>query len=393
MKNKNKIIAFIPLRGGSKSIPYKNVKILNGKPLAYWCIKAACSCRYIDKVIVSTDSPIIKETVKNFNFDKVEIINRSEIVSTDIASTESVMLEYATEDKQFSIITLIQATSPLLSGKDLDKAFEIYLDNVNMDSMISVVRQKRFLWERYGEYNKPINYDYLNRPRRQEFEGFLVENGAFYITTRDALLSSKCRVSGNIGTYEMNENSYYELDEPNDWLVVENLLKRVYFDTELSDACRQIKMLIMDCDGVLTDGGMYYSNDGEVLKKFNTRDGMGISLCHNSGIKTAIITGEKSEFIVKRAQKLKIDEVYLGVNEKEKILEKIVKKHNLSYEQIAYIGDDINDIQVLQKVGLPCSVEDAVPEVKSICSVISNKKGGEGAVREIIDTILAYKKI
>lgn len=194
-------VAFIPVRGGSKSIPLKNIKPICGKPLVYWTVKAACSCQYIDKVYVATDSDIIKNTIEEFKsgtesgiFNKVKVIGRSAESASDTASTEFAMLEFA-EKYDFDNIVLVQATSPLLQSSDLDRGFEAFYTE-GTDSVLSVVRQKRFHWETDDNgYAHSTNYDVFHRPRRQEFEGYLVENGAFYITSKKDLVESRNRVS------------------------------------------------------------------------------------------------------------------------------------------------------------------------------------------------------
>ena len=145
-------VAFIPVRGGSKSIPLKNIKTLAGKPLVYWTIKAAVECSNIDLIYVATDSEKIKDTVLGLNFDKVKVIGRGKETSTDTASTESVMLEFA-EKYKFDKICLIQATSPLLTSKDLKKGFSVLKE---ADSVLSVVRQKRFIWKQDMEFATPL---------------------------------------------------------------------------------------------------------------------------------------------------------------------------------------------------------------------------------------------
>lgn len=216
-------IAFIPVRGGSKSIKLKNIKLLNNRPLIYWSLDAADSCKEIDKIIVSTDSDEIRECVELYDSNKIEIFNRSKESATDTATTESAMLEYS-ERYEFENIILIQATSPMLTSNDLKCGIKKFNEK-GIDSVLSVVRQKRFIWKKEDEKYIPQNYDYNKRPRRQEFNGFLVENGAFYITSRENLLKSKCRVSGNISCVEMSEESYFEIDEISDWIIVEELLK------------------------------------------------------------------------------------------------------------------------------------------------------------------------
>jgi len=386
------IIGFIPVRGGSKSIPLKNIKKLNGRPLLYWVIDAAVKCRYLEKVIISTDSELIREKVLQYKSankhpNKLECITRSPGTATDTASTESAMLEYA-RNYPFKHIVLIQATSPLLSSNDLEQAIDKYLTG-QYDSLLSLVRQKRFTWQENGQTVFPENYDPGKRPRRQDFTGNLVENGAFYITSRQLLLETESRISGKTGYYEMPGESYYEIDEPGDWIIVEQLLKRQsksHLDL-IKEKTPFIKLLAMDCDGVLTDGGMYYSEDGHELKKFNTRDGIGISFLQEKGIKTAIITGENTPIIKKRAEKLGIDYICTGVKNKVQAMQKILLKTGLAFETVAYIGDDINDIDLLAKVGLSFSVQDGIEEVKKVVDYITWAKGGQGAVREVAELL------
>jgi CMP-N-acetylneuraminic acid synthetase len=211
-------VAFIPARGGSKSIPLKNIKEIGGKPLIWWTIKAAIDCDFIEKVFVSTDSEIIKNCVEEFGFSKVEVIERSSETSTDTASSESVLLEFC-QKTDFDKVFFIQATSPLLATGDLKRAWEKFHSS-GVDSMLSVVRKKQFIWHDDGT----ANYDPINRPRRQDWDGYLVENGAFYLSSKTNILSSKCRISGKMGFYEMDENSIFEIDEPSDWIILENLL-------------------------------------------------------------------------------------------------------------------------------------------------------------------------
>jgi len=223
MQKKPGVVAFIPVRGGSKSIPLKNIKLINGRPLVYWVLDSAVQCDLIDRIYVSTDSEEIKNTVELYGSDKIEVIGRTEETATDMATTESAMLEFA-DNFQFDSIVLIQATSPLLETDDLYKGLELFKNDA-IDSVLTVVRQKRFIWEAEGLTGRPVNYNPLTRPMRQNFDGYLVENGAFYITSREALLRTKCRISGNIGLVEMPEHTYFEPDEPMEWIVVENLMK------------------------------------------------------------------------------------------------------------------------------------------------------------------------
>lgn len=219
-------IAFIPVRGGSKSIPLKNIRPLCGKPLVYWTAKAACECKRIDKVYISTDSEQIRLVVEGFALDKVVVVDRSAETASDTASTESAMLEFA-EKHDFDNIILIQATSPMLTAEELNKGLELY-ERPDCDGVFSAVRRYQFLWTSMPDGTAhPYNYDIYHRPRRQEYDGYLVENGAFYITSRERLLSTKNRISGNIRALEMSDISLYEIDEPSDWVVIEEMMRSI----------------------------------------------------------------------------------------------------------------------------------------------------------------------
>lgn len=385
-------VAFIPVRGGSKSIPLKNIKPIAGMPLVYWTVKAACGCGAIDKVYVSTDSEIIKNTVEGFYhgpekelFFKVEVISRSAESACDTASTEFAMLEFA-EKYEFDNIVLIQATSPLLVSADLDRGFELFAEE-GTDCVLSTVRQKRFHWGINAEgFAEPTNYDVFHRPRRQEFDGYLVENGAFYISPKSMLMASKNRISGNIKAIEMNEDTFFEIDEPSDWVIIEALMKKNGISAP--GYIPEIKMLLTDCDGCLTDAGMYYSEHGDELKKFNTKDGMGFALLRQAGIKTGIVTGEKVDLNRRRSEKLKLDIFHEGCSDKVEVLQKICEEYQIGPENIAYIGDDLNDVGVLKLVGFSCCPADAVDSVKQVCKYVAKKNGGQGVIREVVDLIL-----
>ena len=152
---------------------------------------------------------------------------------------------------------------------------------------------------------------------------------------------------------------------------------------------RGIRLLAMDVDGVLTDAGMYYTESGDELKKFTTRDGMGIKMLQAAGLVTAFITREKTAIVERRGQKLAVPEVHQGVDDKLAVLTTLAKKYGLSLDQAAYIGDDVNDLEALRAVGFSAAPADAMTYVLKAVHYVCEKKGGEGAVREVADLILA----
>ena len=170
-------------------------------------------------------------------------------------------------------------------------------------------------------------------------------------------------------------------------------------DTKLRDnnlkfkeKAEKVKVILTDVDGVLTDAGVYYGQDGEVLKRFSIRDGMGVErLRKYAGIETIIITGENSGAVKSRAEKLKINELYLGVKKKEELLEIIKKKNGFDNENIAYIGDDSNDYEIMKLVGFTATPNDGMNFIKEITDYVCETKAGYGAFREFAELILAFK--
>ena len=382
-----KTIAFIPVRGGSKTIPKKNIKLFCNKPLVYWSALALQRCDEVSKIVIATDTIEIKKIVLNFGFSKVVVYDRHPENASDESSTESVILEYLSQEKKLNQednFILVQATSPLTVSKDFSDALK-YMSKNNFDSIISGVKSFRFFWNNDGT---PKNYDYTQRPRRQDFEGDFMENGAFYISKASSILKSKNRISGNIGVFEMPAYNGFELDEPDDWVIMESLMYKHVLNKKSEKI--KIKLFITDVDGVMTDAGMYYSEAGDELKKFNTHDGMAFQLLREANIKTAIITSEKTNIVKNRAKKLKVDFLYQGKRNNGKLgaaLE-ICQNLGIELEEAAYIGDDINCFELLNRCGIKACPSDAVSEIKQIPNIICLKsRGGDGVLREFLDYI------
>jgi YrbI family 3-deoxy-D-manno-octulosonate 8-phosphate phosphatase len=151
---------------------------------------------------------------------------------------------------------------------------------------------------------------------------------------------------------------------------------------------KEIRLFATDVDGVLTDAGMYYSESGDELKKFNTHDGMGIKLLQKAGLITAFVTQERTKLVARRAERLAIPELHQGVMDKLAVIREMAERHGLSLRQVAYMGDDVNDLEALGAVGFSSSPADGLPHILAAVDYICRKKGGEGAVREVVEMIL-----
>ena len=215
-----KVVAIIPARGGSKRIPRKNLLPINDKPLISYTIDTAKRCDGVGSVWVSTDDDEIAEVAKNFGS---EVIQRPDHLAMDISSSEDALLHFA-DNVDFDILVFLQATSPLTTVEQLKEGLRKVVDG-EAESVLSVTEDHRFYWadQRNGQ-KVPINYDLLNRPRSQDKEKWYKETGAFYITRRENLLASRCRISGNIDFVIVAEKYAFEIDTSEDMQIVSALL-------------------------------------------------------------------------------------------------------------------------------------------------------------------------
>ena len=367
-------IGIIPARGGSKGIPRKNIKQILGFPLIYWSIEAAKESIYLDDFYVSTEDEEIARIAEKYG---AKVLLRPSELAKDETTTISVLNDIVKHIKCDNIVVL-QPTSPIRNFNTIDDCIKQYKSG-NYDTLAT------------GYYSKIIEYGTHQNIRRQDINGFFYDDGNIYIINSNLIKDKKWygeRVFKKINEKELN----YEIDDLTDLKIVSNLLEERLIQGKQPSSFHKklsnIKLLAMDVDGILTDAGMYYSEKGDELKKFNTIDGKGIELIRNIGVKTAIITSENTKIVERRAKKLKIDFLYQGIDRKDVIIKEIAKKQNINLNQIAYIGDDLNDISALKIVGFPITVKNARKENKSHAKLIVPICGGDGCVRYVCDLIV-----
>lgn len=386
--NVSKNIAVIPLRKGSKGIPGKNRKKLLGRPLYSWVLHEAIQSS-LDKVYIYTDDEEIIQFVSNeySEIEKLRIIERNPDDATDTASTEAAMRAFSEKiSHNYDTITLLQATSPLTTHKDINQALS-EIESGSWDSLISLVREKRFIWDNKGN---SLNYDYRLRPRRQDFDGLLVENGAIYTSVKKQFLDSGIRIGGRIGSITMPTDTYVEIDEEDDFIIIEQLLKKRLIGRKGMPGT--VKALVMDVDGVFTDGKITYGHKGELSKDFNMRDGMGLEILRENEVLPIVMTSEDSELVKARMKKLQIQDAFFGVKDKYHFLNGILQERKLKRSEIVYLGDDRNDLANILSCGWGICPNDAVSEVIENSDIRLNAKGGEMAIREVISFILNHNK-
>lgn len=374
-----KIVGLIPLRGGSKRIPFKNIKPIAGQPLAYWVCKAAATCSSIDDVYVSTEDPTVRQVVEAFNLG-IKTVERPKRLAADRATTDSVILDFM-KNVDFDLLATMQATSPLLSPEDVDRAVAQLFDQ-GCDSLLTGVALQRFVWSRDA---RPLNYDFRHRPFTQDFPGSIVENGAFYLTRREILQKYRNRLGGKIGIYVMRGESAGELDAPEDWPVVERLLRKSR--SFLKERSKDVDIIFSDFDGVWTDNKLYLDASGQETLRFSKEDSLGLQLFRQkSGIPIVTISKERNGIVGARCRKLDLP-VLPAVDNKSAVISDELTKRRLSWSNVCYIGNDLNDLQCIERAGLSFCPSDAVLEVRSQAHYVLSHPGGHGAVREMLETL------
>tara|TARA_Y100001968_G_scaffold288085_1_gene290052 strand:- start:93 stop:782 length:690 start_codon:yes stop_codon:yes gene_type:complete len=217
--NQEEFVTLIPLRGGSKGIPRKNLKNLCGKPLFTYVVEASINSGL--KTFISSEDNEIKEICKNL-FKDLIIINRPNEIARDTSSTEEVIEHFLEVEKKCQHIILLQATSPLTTNDDINNAIKQYILN-HKRPLISVVTEHSFIWDNNG---KPLNYNPFKRPRRQDWDGINKENGAIYIFSRDHFKKHKCRANKQVTLFRMQNKTKYEIDELEDFKILSAILKQ-----------------------------------------------------------------------------------------------------------------------------------------------------------------------
>lgn len=161
---------------------------------------------------------------------------------------------------------------------------------------------------------------------------------------------------------------------------------------KIEEAAKRITIFLMDCDGVMTDGRIYFTEKGEAMKVFHVRDGQGIAMWHKAGFRSGVISGRDTGIIQVRADELDIQWVFTGSRDKVADLDRLLAEAGVSAEECAFIGDDVGDIEIMKRVGLGIAVADAADDVIDAADMVTQKKGGKGAIREVIEMLLAAKR-
>ena len=383
-----RVHAVIPARGGSKGIPGKNLKVIAGRSLLSRTIDAAIEARTISDVFVSSDAADILEEARKAG---ALTITRPPELATDEATSEAALLhalEQMEDDSQPDILVFLQCTSPFTTAQDIDGVVG-KLASAKADCAFSVAPSHQFLWlpENGSDLVQPLGHEKHHRPRRQDRHPQYAETGAVYAMRVNDFRKAKHRFFGRVAAHITDERNLIEIDTPTDLEMARMLL---------SNSCEAISKklpkkpaaVLFDFDGVMTDDAVYVDETGKETVRAHRGDGMGIEMLRKSGIPVGVISKEKNTVVMRRCEKLQI-ECIQGIDEKGAVIRRWSQDRKLDLAEVIYMGNDVNDLAAFDVVGYSAAPVDAHPQILASASIVLSKRGGNGAVRELCDLILA----
>jgi len=378
----------IPARGHSKGVPRKNARMICGLPLIAHSIMAAKQACRVNRVVVSTDAPEIMEISANYGAD---IVERPVELAGDMASSEAALLHVLNDLKEKEgyvpdLLLFLQCTSPLTLPEDIDGLVDV-LEKEGADTAFAASNFHYFLWSTSKEDGAiGINHDKAYRPMRQERDTQFLEAGAVYAMRTDGFLKEKHRFFGKTALYEIPEDRVMEIDTHFDFILAELLLRKRIHD-QASQLAWPLGALVMDFDGVFTDNTVYVLEDGSEAVRCSRGDGLGLSELRRLSFPLLVLSSEVNPVVAARCEKLKI-ECIQGQGDKLNTLIQWLDNKHIGLESVAYIGNDLNDLDCLNAVGCSIAVQDAVEAVRLASRIVLSKPGGKGALRELCDLIL-----
>lgn len=387
-----KVVGFVPARGGSIRTPGKNLQKVLGVPLFLWAANNLSRCLPKENIYVDSDSDEILALAKKHGFGAIK---RPDDLATNATNGNEFMLW---EVSNIDADIYVQHLPPMifLQKDTLSKAIESVVSG-EYDSAVGVISEHFYMWE-----NGKPKYDLLNLPNSFTLPLSIIEGMGLYVTTKDSILSQKTRIGKNPALIQLDKFEAIDIDYPSDLELARAVAKGMGFESNYTFGIKQLaeqnkfkpRMVVLDIDGTLTDGGMYYTESGDEFKKFNTKDGLGIKKLIESGIKVGFLShGKNTKLIQERANHLKVHNVYVGAKPKNEVLNTWCAEYSISISEVAYVGDDINDLSLANEVGLFACPNDALNIVKENSHIVLSKNGGEGCVRELIDLYINTDKI
>jgi YrbI family 3-deoxy-D-manno-octulosonate 8-phosphate phosphatase len=387
-------VAVIPARGGSVGLPGKNTKLLNGIPLLGRAVAAAGGAKLVSAVYVSSDSTEILKVGEKFGAIGIQ---RPPEISGATASSESALLHALgiiaeTEFIEPDIIVFLQCTSPFTTAAHIDRLVASMIEQ-GADSAFAAIEDHSFIWQIATDGTATgITHDHTQpRQRRQDMAPRYRESGAIYAMRVPAFLSLGNRFCGKTILVPV-EMPPIEIDTMEDWEIAEAYAQILERPTDYALGSVRIRALVTDFDGVHTDDRVIVQQDGSEAVRCSRRDGMGIEILRERGLHLLILSREQNPVVGARAAKLKI-EVQHHIREKLPALDDWRRDKGLEWHEIAYVGNDVNDVDCMKACGFSFAPADAHDSARSIATVVLGRDGGNGALRELCDYLVCNKMV
>jgi YrbI family 3-deoxy-D-manno-octulosonate 8-phosphate phosphatase len=387
-------IVTIPARGGSQGVPLKNLARVDGITLVGRAVQASLAAPSVAEVIVSTDHD---EIAAEARLHGARVVARPAEIAGSTASSESALLHVLDRVEAGDgglppqeippVTVLVQCTSPFIDPEDLDTAIRRVTVG-EKDVVVAVSETHDFQWRIDDGVASPVGHTTEYRPRRQERAPHFRETGAFYVMRTDGFREGGRRFFGDVGVQPLAPEWSIEIDEPRDLWLARQLVDQ---KSDAAPVPLDVEALVTDFDGVHTDDHAYVNQDGTEQVRVSRGDGMGVSRLRRTGLPILILSTETNKVVASRADKLKV-QVMHGIDDKATALRAWIAEQNLDPARVAYVGNDVNDLAAMAVVGWPVAVADARPEVKAQARLVLSREGGNGAVREICDRILAARQ-
>jgi N-acylneuraminate cytidylyltransferase len=398
-----KVLALIPARGGSKSIPNKNIQLFHGHPLLAFSISAAQQSDSVKRVIVSTDSEEIAAIAREYGAE-TPFLRPTDLAQDD--TEDFPVFEHAlnwlaeNEDYHPGVVVQLRPTSPVRPKGLIDQAVATLLDHPEADSVRGVVpagQNPHKMWRLPdGAAMQPLlEVEGLSEPYnapRQKLPATYWQTGHVDAIRAETILKKKSMSGESIWPLPIEARFTVDIDNPSDWARAEATALSVAPEIVWPGHSprpfpKQVKMLVLDFDGVLTDDRVWTDTEGNEQVAAHRGDGMGISLLKKAGVKIQVLSSEENPVVAARCRKLDIP-AEQGLKDKGEALKKILKDNKVAAKDIIYVGNDVNDLDCLAIAGYAVVVADAHPEALRAADLRLSKMGGYGAVREVCDLIL-----
>lgn len=403
MVNRSEVLAIIPARGGSKGIPRKNIKYFAGHPLVAWSIAAARQADLVTRVIVSTDDEEIASVSRQHGAETP--FRRPSELSADL-SVDYPLFEHAlkwlkeNEGYQPDIVVQLRPTSPIRQKGLVNQAIQQLISHPEADSVRGVIpsgQNPYKMWQMAGDHMIPLLQvkgiaEPYNAPR-QLLPATYWQTG-HVDAIRVSTILEKRSLSGNVilpihidPSFTVDIDSLRDWDRA-EWLVWHGDLDMVFPGKQPRPFPENVKMIVMDFDGVLTDNRVWVDENGKEAVAAYRSDSLGLALLRGrAGIEPLVISKETNPVVTKRCQKMNVP-VLQGIDQKANTLKKVLQERMIKPTEVIYVGNDVNDLECFPVVGFAAAPADAEKSVLMAADLVLTRKGGHGAVREICDLLM-----